>query len=455
MEKKEEYRKIHLLDFPISNKFYIEGQKGLIKLLMIRATEKVGSRRLLCKFFRDKCGYKKCEYLLSKWKHETRRIHLDCFIELIRLLKEDIKEIEKKVKLYCYCSNALGPFPIIYDENLAMISECIRVEGSMPKNATFISLSNKDVTLLRNIKKGFKELYSKIKFNQSLRVAFKIGDNIRKEDIRVYNKDKSFNTSVKPFISGGTISSFLDTQISFGTTKEYFIHIKKRKYKIKVIIPEKSSIEIKSNLRAFACIQLIIPHMMIRHLFNLVLEIPIGKKSYDIKAPSILLNSQLNIIKKTLAMVYDCEGYFTFVKPPKSVRMIGLNMVSKDYICGIKKLLSKIGIKSYINQRPSNIYRLAIYGKQNILSFKQQIKMITERKQAKLEEISVYRELLGEEGENLCKDVLEKNNQPMSVKEVAIGIGLCVESARNFLNRLLVKKKVNLIRSKPFKYSIN
>ena len=101
--------------------------------------------------------------------------------------------------------------------------------------------------------------------------------------------------------------------------------------------------------------------------------------SYEWKMPE--LNDQLK--KIWLRSFFDCEAWVTLEKHQN--RNIGLDNVNKKGINQIKNALKEMGINCVLRYREKqNIYRLYIYGKENIILYKSEIGFLHPNKLKKL-----------------------------------------------------------------------
>jgi len=96
------------------------------------------------------------------------------------------------------------------------------------------------------------------------------------------------------------------------------------------------------------------------------------------------LNIELS--KIWLRSYFDCEGWVTCQTHQN--RMIGADCVNKIGIYQIKEALEKIKIKSKLKKRNTrNIFSLQIYGKENLVKFKENINFLHPAKNEKLNQI--------------------------------------------------------------------
>jgi hypothetical protein len=92
-----------------------------------------------------------------------------------------------------------------------------------------------------------------------------------------------------------------------------------------------------------------------------------------------------NLMKIWLRAFFDCEGW-VFCKTHQN-RHIGLDSINEKGLDRIKESLEKIGIKSVKKISPKRkMFRILIYGKQNLIKFKQEIGFFHPQKKEKLEQ---------------------------------------------------------------------
>lgn len=97
------------------------------------------------------------------------------------------------------------------------------------------------------------------------------------------------------------------------------------------------------------------------------------------------LNNELS--KIWLRAYFDCEGW-VFCKKHQN-RHIGADCVNEEGLNQVETALNKLGIKTIRKyNRKKKIYRLIIYGKENLERFKEKIGFLHSNKAAKLEEVS-------------------------------------------------------------------
>lgn len=109
----------------------------------------------------------------------------------------------------------------------------------------------------------------------------------------------------------------------------------------------------------------------------------------------IIPNLPKKLLKYWLRAFFDCEGWVECVKAKN--RAIKLECVNLNGIEGVKKGLNRFGINSNIKVRKRKnkiIYRLGIFGYENIKKFKNKISFLHPKKKRKLEEaINSYSKL--------------------------------------------------------------
>jgi len=87
-----------------------------------------------------------------------------------------------------------------------------------------------------------------------------------------------------------------------------------------------------------------------------------------------------------LRAFFDCEGWV--VCKSHQSRCIGLDCVNKEGIYKIKKALENIGIMCKIRSRNTrNIFSLGIFGKENLIKFRDEINFLHPLKKNKLDEV--------------------------------------------------------------------
>jgi hypothetical protein len=96
------------------------------------------------------------------------------------------------------------------------------------------------------------------------------------------------------------------------------------------------------------------------------------------------LNRKLSRI--WLRAYFDCEGWVTCKSHQN--RMIGADCVNKVGIKQIKEELDKLGIKSKIKKRSTrNIFSLAIFGRENLIKFNENVGFIQPDKKEKISKV--------------------------------------------------------------------
>jgi len=227
-------------------------------------------------------------------------------------------------------------FPIDYDEDLAFLGECIRVEGSLNKGTKNMSFGNSDVSLLKEVERILTKFNCHI--YRTLHISVKIPKNLTKEDIKII--DLSTNQIKENFLVRHSERfnrefhelTFLETKIVYGLEKHYKIYLKDNFVEIRIKIPEMSRIIVNPKREVTAVVQLIFANFALREVFKNVLKIPEGRKSKIIFIPDILLNSSDSIISSAISAVLACEGFISYQKPPISDKSIHIEMTSEKYI---------------------------------------------------------------------------------------------------------------------------
>ena len=132
---------------------------------------------------------------------------------------------------------------------------------------------------------------------------------------------------------------------------------------------------------------LIIRSAVLAHLFNKILDIPVGKKS-ELNIPEfILLNLPLSIA--AVRGAFDAEGSVTFTG--KGSRRISITSNSKNWLSQIREILEQIRINSIISEDKSKrripIYRLLVYRRSNLKRFLKIINPLHPKRREKLIQI--------------------------------------------------------------------
>ena len=353
-------------------------------------------------------------------------------------------------------------FPINYDEDLAFLGECIRVEGSLNKGTKNMSFGNSDISLLKEVERILSKFNCHI--YRTLRISMKIPESLSKEDIKII--DLSTNRIKEKFsIRHSTRFNkkfheliFLETKIAYGSEKHYKIYLKDNFVEISIKIPEMSRIIVNPKREVTAVIQLIFANFALREVFRIILEIPEGRKSKIIFIPNILLNSQNSVISSAINAVLACEGFITYQKPPRSNRSIDLEMTSKQYIEGLKELLVKLGIVSYINTRKNrNVFSLHIYGKENLLKIKEIIKFTEPIKEDKFNYmLSTYRGFNdAKQAEGLITEAIKKLGKNAYIICISKLVGRKERTIRTYLGRMIKEGKLISSKTKPAVYYLS
>ncbi len=105
--------------------------------------------------------------------------------------------------------------------------------------------------------------------------------------------------------------------------------------------------------------------------------------SYEWKFPELFNTKEMKAI--WLRAVFDCEGW---VYCKKGIdRHIGLEMVNLAGVLRIQQLLSEFGVIAYFKiKKRGKIFRLNIFGKDNMAQFSRTIGFLHPKKKAKLQE---------------------------------------------------------------------
>lgn len=117
-----------------------------------------------------------------------------------------------------------------------------------------------------------------------------------------------------------------------------------------------------------------------KHIYNLLTQKFGSFYSWEWRMPN--LNKKLS--RAWLRTYFDCEGWVS-IERHKS-RLIGVDCVNSFGLKQIKNALAKNGIESKIkNKKERNIFRLYVYGKDNLIKFKKNIDFYHPQKRAKLQ----------------------------------------------------------------------
>ena len=272
-------------------------------------------------------------------------------------------------------------FPLDYDEDLAFFGECIRVEGSLNKGTKNMSFGNSDISLLKEVERILAKFNCHI--YRTLHISVKIPENLTKEDIKIIDlstnkiKEKFLIRHSERFDRKFHELTFLETKIIYGSEKQYKIYLKDKFVEIHINLPEASRIIVNPKGEVTAVVQLIFANFALREVLRTALEIPEGRKSKIIFVPPILLNSSNSVISSAISAVLACEGFVTYLEPPKSIRSVGVEMTSRVYVEQLKILFDKLGIVGHIRYRNDRkVCSLRISGKENLSRIQEIIKFI-------------------------------------------------------------------------------
>jgi intein/homing endonuclease len=124
---------------------------------------------------------------------------------------------------------------------------------------------------------------------------------------------------------------------------------------------------------------------LLAHLFNKILEIPIGKKG-ELNIPKfIILNKKLGI--SAIRGAFDAKGSVTFT----GSRRISITSNSKNWLLDIQQILNDLRIESRVSEekdgRERPIYRILITHKSNLSKFLRIISPLHNKRKEKLKEI--------------------------------------------------------------------
>ena len=105
--------------------------------------------------------------------------------------------------------------------------------------------------------------------------------------------------------------------------------------------------------------------------------------SYEWRFPELFRTKKLKSV--WLRAVFDCEGWVYCKKG--NDRHIGIEMVNRIGILKIKEILAEFGVHSgFKPKKNGKIFRLNIFGKENIARFSLEVGFLHPKKRAKLEE---------------------------------------------------------------------
>ena len=130
---------------------------------------------------------------------------------------------------------------------------------------------------------------------------------------------------------------------------------------------------------------LIIRSAVLAHLFNKILNIPIGKKG-ELNIPDFILSNRTFSIAAVRGS-FDAEGSVTFT----GSRRISITSNSQQWLFQIKQILEKLRIESRVTEDRSKreipIYRLLIFHRLNLKRFLDIIVPLHSKRKEKLREI--------------------------------------------------------------------
>jgi len=130
---------------------------------------------------------------------------------------------------------------------------------------------------------------------------------------------------------------------------------------------------------------LIIRSAVLAHLFNKILDIPVGKKG-ELNIPKFIISNK-NLSIAAIRGAFDAEGSVTFT----SSRRISITSNSRQWLIQMKQILEKLRIESRITEDKFNrerpIYRLLIFHKSNLKKFLEIISPLHPKRKDKLREI--------------------------------------------------------------------
>jgi len=346
------------------------------------------------------------------------------------------------------------------DRNLAFVSECIRTEGSINKNASFFSFGNSHVRLIQEFKNRLGKIMQDCKLYEYLHVHIDIPLNAKKDSIKIVSRNRKiekFNLRTRNRF-GKTVKelNFIDKVTSYPDIKIYKIFLDNKLFDVEINIFPDSRIKVKSILKVSAVIQLNIVAKSIKEYLKNILMIPEGRKSYIIYIPKVIKNSSKNILKEVISAVFSCEGWLAFLPGRKGIRTISLEMRSIQYIQDIADILSKFSIKCRISK---NHEILTISGKKNLQSFLKNFRFIQPEKQEKLcTMMESYQKYSSYELENICLKALQEIDKPLTIYQIAQNIDKRRERTRQILKKLIEKNEVTEIKNnapKPYLFVSN
>ncbi len=90
-----------------------------------------------------------------------------------------------------------------------------------------------------------------------------------------------------------------------------------------------------------------------------------------------------DLLKVWLRAFFDCEGWVTCES--RMNRQLGIDCVNEKGIIQVHEALKRLGISSIVKKRNTrNIYHLGIFGKENILAFREKVGFLHPEKKEKL-----------------------------------------------------------------------
>lgn len=172
-----------------------------------------------------------------------------------------------------------------------------------------------------------------------------------------------------------------------------------------------------------------------------------------------------SLLKFWLRAYFDCEGWVT--NEPRKNRNIGLDCINKKGIEYIQNSLEKFNIKSKVKEiKKRKIFRLYIYGKENLILFKNKIGFFHKEKSKRLEnainsyinykwDISEFNLILKQKARfrkdinvmrisSILKDNLEKLSNLLKQRGIASNIYKRRNGLGNNYFELVVYKKENI-----------
>mgnify|MGYP001565342410 CR=1 FL=1 len=147
------------------------------------------------------------------------------------------------------------------------------------------------------------------------------------------------------------------------------------------------------------------------------------------------LNNDLS--KNWLRAYFDCESWITCKSHQN--RMIGVDCVNEEGIRQVGDALKRLGINSLLKKRTTrNIFSLKIYGKDNIVKFRDKINFLHPEKKEKLElairDFMDYKWIFPEENDELIKFLRKLLNIKAKI------------SISNWIVRIISREEKNLVK---------